>query len=121
MRWKRGRSCRRRRRADPADRQPPNAHRSAPPTLFGHGELLQPARRRKELVAVDVRVARHGREIGVAEVLGDEAGVAQLLPEPGRGGVAKRVRGDVLLYPGTLRGSPDDVGEDRLLQASTGE
>jgi hypothetical protein len=40
--------------------------------------------------------------------------------EPSRGGVAQRMGGDVLLDPGALRGSPDDVGEDRLLQASTG-
>jgi hypothetical protein len=96
----------------PLDRRPGFFPRS--------GELLQPAGRGEELVAVDVG-ACDGREVGMAEILGDEAGVAELLPEPGRGGVAERVRGDVLLYPGTLRGSPDDVGEDRLLQASTGE
>jgi len=44
----------------------------------GNGELLQPTRRSEELVAVDVRVACDGREVGVAEVLGDEAGVAYL-------------------------------------------
>src|SRR5712692_9758131 len=77
------------------------------------GELLQPARCGEEFVAVDVCVARHGREVGVTKVFGDEAGVAQLLPEPGRRGVAQRVRGDVLLDRGALRGSPDDVGEDR--------
>ncbi len=85
------------------------------------GELLESARSIEELVAVDVRVASHGREVGVAEVLGDEAGVAELLAQPGRGGVAQRVGGDVLLDPGARRGAPDDVGEDRLLQASAGE
>jgi len=54
----------------------------------------------------------------VAEVLGDKAGVTKLLTEPRRGGVAQRVRGDVLLDPGALRGATDDVGEDRLLQPS---
>lgn len=72
-----------------------------------------------ELVAIDVRVASHGREAGVAEVLGDKAGVAAFLAQPGRGSVAQRVGGDVLLDPGARGGSPDDVGEDRLLQAST--
>lgn len=54
----------------------------------------------------------------MAEVLGDEARVAQLLAEPGRGGVPQRVRGHMLLDPGALRGASDDVGEDRLLQPS---
>jgi hypothetical protein len=31
------------------------------------GELLQPARRVAELVAIDVRVGSHGRNVGVAE------------------------------------------------------
>lgn len=57
----------------------------------------------------------------MAEVLGDEAGVAEFLPEPGRRGVAQRMRGDVLLDPGALRGTTDDVGEDRLLEAPAGE
>jgi len=57
----------------------------------------------------------------MAEILGDEAGVAELLPEPGRRGVAQRVRGDVLLDPSALRRATDDVGEDRLLQASAGK
>ncbi len=80
------------------------------------GELLQSARRGEQLFPIDVRIPRDGREIGVAEVLGDEAGVAELLAEPGRGGVAERVRSDVLLDPGALSGTTDDVGEDRLLQ-----
>ena len=53
------------------------------------GELLKSADRIEELVAVDVRIPRDGREIGMAEVLGDEARVAELLPEPGRGGLAQ--------------------------------
>ena len=68
-----------------------------------------------------MRVPRDSRKVGVAEVLGDEARVAELLAEPGRSRVAQRVGGDVLLDPGALRGAADDVGEDRLLQASTGE
>ena len=78
-------------------------------------ELLQSTCGVVELLAIDVRVASHGREVGVSEVLGDEAGVAALLPQPGCGGVAKRVGGDVLLDPGSRRGASDDVGEDRLL------
>ncbi len=89
--------------------------------LPGSGEFLESTRRLEQLLAVDVGVARNGREVGVAEVLGDEPGVAALLPEPGRSGVAQRVRSDVLLDPGALGGAADDVGEDRLLQASAGE
>jgi hypothetical protein len=84
--------------------------------LGGCGELLQSTGRFEQLLAVDVRVACDCGEVGVAKVLSDEAGVAELLAEPGRGGVAKRVRGDVLLDPRALRGATDDVGEDRLLQ-----
>src|SRR5438552_14253167 len=65
--------------------------------FLGSGELLQPARRLEELLAVDVRVACDSREVGVAEVLGDEAGVADFLAEPRRGCVTQRVGGDVLL------------------------
>ena len=50
-----------------------------------------------QLVLGDVGVAADGGEIGVAEVGSDEAGVARLLPEPGGGGVAERVRSDALL------------------------
>jgi hypothetical protein len=87
----------------------------------GNRKLLQPPCRSEEFVAVDVCVARHSREVGVAEVLGDEAGVPDLLAEPRRGRVAQRVRGDVLLEPGSLRRTPDDVGENRFLEASAGE
>jgi hypothetical protein len=85
------------------------------------GDLLQPGRRIEELVAVDVRVARDRREVGVTEVLGDEAGVADFLAEPRRGCVAQRVGGDMLLDPSALRRATDYVGEDRLLQASARE
>ena len=44
----------------------------------------------------------------MAEVLGDQPRVAELLPRPGRGGVAERVGGDVLLEAGALRGALDD-------------
>jgi len=55
-----------------------------------------------------------GRE-RLAEVLGDEACIADFLAEPRRGCVAQRMRGNVLLDPGALGGAADDVGEDRLL------
>jgi hypothetical protein len=41
-----------------------------------------------QLLVGDVGVAADGREVGVTEVGGDEAGIACLLAEPGRGGVA---------------------------------
>ena len=69
------------------------------------GQLLQSTCRFEQLLAVDVRVARDRREVGVSQVLDDEARVAQLLAEPGRGGVPQRVRGDVFLDPGALRGA----------------
>ena len=71
-----------------------------------NGELLESIGRFEQLLAVDVRVARDGREVRVAEVLGDEPRVAELLAEPGRGGVAEGVRGDVLLDPGALAARP---------------
>lgn len=80
-----------------------------------NGERFESTGRFEQLLAVDMCVARDGREVGVAEVLGDEPRVAELLAEPGRGRVAERVRGDVLLQSGALRGAADDVGEDRLL------
>jgi hypothetical protein len=86
------------------------------PFVHGSGGLLQLTRGCEELLAVDMRVTGQSREVGVAEVLGDEAGVAELLAERGRSSVAERVRGDVLLESGPLRGATDDVGEDRLLQ-----
>jgi hypothetical protein len=52
----------------------------------------------------------------VTEVLGHETRVAAFLAQPGRCSVAQCVGGDVLLDPGARSGSPDDVGEDRLLQ-----
>jgi hypothetical protein len=54
----------------------------------------------------------------VAEVLGDEPRVAELLAEPRRSRVAERVRGYVLPELGALRCAADDVGEDCLLQPS---
>ena len=82
-------------------------------------QLLQSTCGFEQLLAVDVRIARDSREVCVPEVLSDEPGVAELLAEPGRRGVAQRVRGDVLLDPSALRGATDDVGEDRLLQPPT--
>ena len=69
----------------------------------------------EQLLTVDVGVARDGREVGVAEVLGDEPRVAKLLAEPRRSRVAERVGGDVLLELSALRRAADDVGEDCLL------
>jgi hypothetical protein len=46
----------------------------------------------EQLVAVDVRVARDRRDVGVAEVLGDEARIAARLAQPGRGSVAQPTR-----------------------------
>ena len=60
-------------------------------------QYLEPACGRAELFAADMRVTADGREIGVAEVLGDEASVSELLAEPGRGCVAECAGGDVLL------------------------
>src|SRR5438067_7162737 len=73
--------------------------------IRGSGKLLQPARRLEELVAVDMRVARDLRKVGMSKVVGDESGVAELLPQPGGCGVAQRVCADVLLDPGARGGS----------------
>jgi hypothetical protein len=69
-----------------------------------------------QLVVGDVGVTADGGEIGVAEVCGDEPGIAGLLAEPGRRGVAERVGSDALLDRGLLGGAADDRGEDRRLQ-----
>ncbi len=45
----------------------------------------------------DEGVAADGGEVGVAEVRGNEAGIAGLLPQPGSRCVPERVRGDALL------------------------
>ncbi len=66
-----------------------------------------------KLVGGDVGVAANGREIGMAEVGGDETGIAGLLAQPGRGGVAERVGADGLLDSGSLGCAPDQRGEDR--------
>jgi hypothetical protein len=68
-----------------------------------------------KLVRCYVRIAADGREVGVAEVLSDEAGVAGCLPEPGRRRVAERVRRDVLVEPRAFGGPRDDAREDCLL------
>jgi hypothetical protein len=52
----------------------------------------------------------------MAEVRGDEARIAGLLPQPGGGGVPERVRGDALREPRPLGGAADDSREDRRLQ-----
>jgi predicted nucleotidyltransferase len=62
-----------------------------------------------------VRVAAHGREVRVAEILGDQARVARCFSKPRRRGVAQRVRGDVLFNPCARGGARDDPREDRRL------
>jgi hypothetical protein len=79
------------------------------------------ARGLEELLAIDVRIARDGREVGVAEVLRYETRVAELPAQPGCRCVSQRVGGDVFLDAGALGGAADDVGEDRLLESSAGE
>lgn len=94
----------------PARRVPPKERRAAPV-----GSLHRRARRGRRARSAPRSRGRRGR--GTRR----RGGVATLLAQPGRGGVAQRVGGDVLLDPGSRRGAPDDVGEDRLLQASAGE
>lgn len=57
----------------------------------------------------------------MAEIFGDEACVPELLAQPGRGGVAERVRGDMLLESCPFRRAADDLGEDRSLKPSAVE
>jgi hypothetical protein len=57
----------------------------------------------------------------VAEVLRHKSGIAGLLTEPGGCRVAEGVSGHVLVKFRARSGEPDDVGEDRLLEASAGE
>ena len=57
----------------------------------------------------------------MAEVLGDETGVSEFLAQPGRGGVAEGVRGDVFLESCPFRCTAEDLGEDRLLEPSAVE
>lgn len=85
------------------------------------GQILEASRGGEELLASNVRVSADSREAGVAEALGDEARVAEFLSEPDCSRVAKRMSGHVLLEACSLRGSPDDVGEDRLLQTAAAE
>src|SRR6266511_5388431 len=86
------------------------------PCLFGESRC-----RRVELVVGYMRVAAHGGQVGVAEVLSDEAGVARCLTEPRGGGVPQRVRGYAFLEPAPLRCAADNRGKDRRLQASATE
>jgi hypothetical protein len=71
-----------------------------------------------EFVARDVRIAAHGGQVCVAEVLGDQARVGGRLAKPGGRGVPQRVRGDVLLEARPAACAPDDRGENALLQAA---
>jgi hypothetical protein len=61
----------------------PTGHRTVVVDDLKQRELLQSDRRSEELVAVDVGIPRHGREVGMTEVLGNEAGGTELLAEPG--------------------------------------
>ena len=88
--------------------------------VFGR-HVLEPPCGGEEFGAGDVRVAADRGQVGVAEVLRDQSGVSELLPQPRRGRVAKRVRGDVLFESGSFRGAANDLSEDRLLQTSAGE
>ena len=74
--------------------------------------------RRVKLVAGDMRVAVHGRQIGVAQVLGDQARVAGGAAQPGGRRVAQGVGGDGLCEPGARGAAADDRGQDRGLQAA---
>jgi hypothetical protein len=71
-----------------------------------------------EFLAGDVGVAMDGREVGVAEVLGDQAGIAGRASKPRRGGVAKRVGRDSLLESGADGRAANDARQDRCLQAA---
>lgn len=86
------------------------------PCARGHGTIRQRLRRSVQLVACDVRVATDRRQVGMAEVLGDQPGVTRGLPQPGRGGVAQGVRGHVLGQAGAPGTARDDVGQDRRLK-----
>src|SRR6266511_2987786 len=68
-----------------------------------------------------MRVATHRGQVGVAEVLGNEARVACCLAEPCCSGVAQRMGGYAFLEPGPLGGSLDNGGEDLRLQSPAGE
>ena len=57
----------------------------------------------------------------MAEVLCNEARIAELLPKPGRGGMPQGVRRYVLLEAGARCGSVDDCGKRRRLEPATGE
>ena len=85
------------------------------------GKSLEATRRRVEFVTCDVRIAADGREVAVPEIVGDETGVAKLLPKPRGGGVPERVSRDRLLESGSRRCTVDDRCERRLLEPTTGE
>jgi hypothetical protein len=57
----------------------------------------------------------------MAEVLRNESGITDLLTEPGRCSVAEGMSRHVLVEFRARCGAPDDVGKDRLLEASAGE
>ena len=74
-----------------------------------------------KLVGCDVRVAADRRQIGVAKVFGDKSCVTGRLPEPRRGCVSERVRGDVLLNFRSCCSATDNVCERSLLKTAACE
>jgi len=69
-----------------------------------------------QLVLGDSGVANDGREVGVAEVGGNEAGIAPLLAQAGDGGVAERVSPDALLEARSVGVAANDSDKDRRLE-----
>ena len=62
--------------------------------------LGEDAGRDVQLLLCDVRVAGHGGEVGMAEILSDQASVPGGLAQPCGRGMADGVRGDVLVDAG---------------------
>lgn len=94
---------------------------AAPLGPFAIQAVAERLRRGVHLLAGHVRVAADGREVGVPQVLGDQSRVARGLAQPRRGGVAQRVGGSRALRARSPDAAADDVGQDVLLQAPTGQ
>jgi hypothetical protein len=88
------------------------SERVAPRLSGGRSADRACRQRRRRIVQFarrDVRVPADRGEIGVAEIGGNETGVARQLPQPRRGGVTEGVRGDALVdrgSPGRATASP---------------
>ncbi len=65
------------------------------------------------LLVRNMGVSAHRREIGVAEILSDQARVTCGLPKPGRSRMAQRVRRDVLAQSSRLDAAIDQAAERR--------